>query len=628
MPAPVPAPPAAPYGGLLATLRVETSRLLGWLLLAHLPVVLALAPWHDSWSAALLVGTPTALGAFALSRLAPRHRATPHAMGVALMTFSALMIHQSHGLIEMHFHIFAALAFLLAYRDWRVPVTAAGAVAAHHLGVAVLQQGGAGVWVMNHSPTYGMVALHAAFVVFETAVLVRLAVQGRRAVVEAQVVFDAAQQLAEGRVAEARATLAAGDGRGVEGHEVAAVRAVIDVFAALDAETAALAAAADAGVARAPSARLAGDFQRMVDRLGRGREELAALHERAARQVAASAAFLEELQAMLARLIEHDLTARVPTTQGEPYAGIARAMNGALDLISESLRDVRSSAHLVADAAHRISGDSTALAGGAGAQAAALDRVTEQLDGLHGTSRSTADHAAHARRIAEEACASAAAGVARMAELADAMRRVTASGDATARIVRTIDEIAFQTNLLALNAAVEAARAGDAGRGFAVVAEEVRALALRSAEAARQTSALIEGAVASTAEGMRSVETVATQLGDIDRRVQQAGRVVEVIAGGAAEQDAGVARIRDALTTLHGLVQRSADGATTSAEAAHELAGQAATQLELVAQFRLDPPEEAHGPEAGPFAHDPFAHDPFARERGRRRVRRGGAAAG
>jgi methyl-accepting chemotaxis protein len=167
------------------------------------------------------------------------------------------------------------------------------------------------------------------------------------------------------------------------------------------------------------------------------------------------------------------------------------------------------------------------------------------------------------------------------------MEKIKASSDATARIVRTIDEIAFQTNLLALNAAVEAARAGDAGKGFAVVAEEVRSLAQRSAEAARNTSSLIEESVKNAVSGVELNADVLKQLGEIAGQVNRVGEVMGEIAAASEQQSDGVSQINGAVEQMNGVTQGVASNSEQSAASAEELSGQAEHMRELVGSFRL-----------------------------------------
>ncbi len=157
---------------------------------------LGLAGWHDTWQAALLVGLPAALIATLVARFHPASLASRLVIAAAFMVYSGLLIHQGHGMIEMHFGIFALLAFLLFYRDWRPVIMATVVIALHHLVFNYLQQWGYGVHVFDHGTGLGLVLTHAAFVVFEAAILVYMAVLGRRDLVESEEMYSVTQYLA------------------------------------------------------------------------------------------------------------------------------------------------------------------------------------------------------------------------------------------------------------------------------------------------------------------------------------------------------------------------------------------------------------------------------------------------
>ena len=187
----------------------------------------------------------------------------------------------------------------------------------------------------------------------------------------------------------------------------------------------------------------------------------------------------------------------------------------------------------------------------------------------------------------ESANTSTEQGVERMVALAEAVDEIKRSADKTAKIVKTIDEIAFQTNLLALNAAVEAARAGDAGKGFAVVADEVRSLAIRASEASRNTAALIEESVAKAETGVRLNESVKRRLVEIRAGVQGAAAIMNEIAQGAVAQEKELAEVTDAMGQIGLLTQRTAANAQQSASAAAELSAQASEMHDLAVQFKV-----------------------------------------
>ena len=174
-----------------------------------------------------------------------------------------------------------------------------------------------------------------------------------------------------------------------------------------------------------------------------------------------------------------------------------------------------------------------------------------------------------------------------MARLSEAMEGIKAASDETAAIVRTIDDIAFQTNLLALNAAVEAARAGEAGKGFAVVAEEVRALAMRSAEAAKTTAELIQGSVSRAEQGVSINEEVTAKLGTIEHDVRQLEEVMGALASGIEDDQGRVTHVLEAIADVNRVTQQTAANAEESSSTAEELAGQAEELRGLVSAYTL-----------------------------------------
>jgi methyl-accepting chemotaxis protein len=177
--------------------------------------------------------------------------------------------------------------------------------------------------------------------------------------------------------------------------------------------------------------------------------------------------------------------------------------------------------------------------------------------------------------MAREARRSADQGSESVTHLDQAMRKIQQSSDEIAKIIKTIDDIAFQTNILALNAAVEAARAGESGLGFAVVADEVRRLAQRSAAAARDTSTLIQGALNSTVEGAQISQAVNRQLGEIITKARSADELINEVAKAMAEETTGIQHVNTAVANMDTLTQSTATEAEEAAAAAAELREQA-----------------------------------------------------
>ena len=199
--------------------------------------------------------------------------------------------------------------------------------------------------------------------------------------------------------------------------------------------------------------------------------------------------------------------------------------------------------------------------------------------------KKTAETARHAATISGQAKSAADRGNGAMGKMNSAIAEIQKSATQTAKIVKTIDEIAFQTNLLALNAAVEAARAGEAGKGFAVVAEEVRNLAMRSSEAAKSTAALIEESVQNSRNGVTISCEVAKMLEEITTASAKTNTLIDEIAASSNEQDLGIGQVNTAMNQLDKVTQSNAAAAEESAGASEELAGQAQTMAGVVKEL-------------------------------------------
>jgi methyl-accepting chemotaxis protein len=221
--------------------------------------------------------------------------------------------------------------------------------------------------------------------------------------------------------------------------------------------------------------------------------------------------------------------------------------------------------------AKQIHASAQGLADGASAQAASLQETAASLEEISSMTRRNAEAADSARKISASARATADSGAGRMQAMQTAMAGIKTASDDITKILKSIDEIAFQTNILALNAAVEAARAGEAGAGFAVVAGEVRALAQRSAQAARETAAKIEDSATRSRQGVEISADVAKNFETIQQEIRQLDTLVSEIASASSEQSSGLGQLNNAVGDLDRVVQQNAASAEESAAAAAEL---------------------------------------------------------
>jgi methyl-accepting chemotaxis protein len=504
--------------------EARLDRFFAVLLWAHFAASLLLAIWYQTWGPALAIGLPAALVV------------TRCVTGVALLVYSALFIQQAHGLTEAHFHVFCALAFLLAYRDWRVLVIGATTIAIHHISFTLLQTLHVPVYIYTSDAVgpWTLTLIHASFVVFETALLIGLAVPMRREWHQAEELSLFTHTLAERLSGE-------------------------DLTARLNWDP------------RSPLATTAISVDDLMERL-RSRIDAVKVDARHIR--------------------ERGVQAARETNDVQQAGETVQAM---MTQVSAGADEQARQAHLAASQMSSFTTHAQMLAVAAERQTALTALMGGATESLLARTQQIAQASQDQTEVAQEARATASETIQIVAEASEALQNtVTTMGDQVEHLAErssdirrcadSVDQIAAQTNLLALNAAIEAARAGEHGRGFAVVAEEVRKLADQSSVAARQINEFVAvmtveiSAVLSATQGTRDGGGFRSML-DRMQQVVIAGRhteqaVVQIaeiavrnqehavgIGGAGADFAEQIFSLRNEIAAHHAAAQRMAEQA-------------------------------------------------------------------
>ncbi len=313
-------------------------------------------------------------------------------------------------------------------------------------------------------------------------------------------------------------------------------------------------------------------------------------------------AYINDISANLAKVEKGDLTVHTDLEYKGDFINLKNSISGIVSSMNAMITQIRQAADNVSTGSRQVSDASQGLAQGAAEQASSVEELSATMMEISAQVGENAQHVRHASENVDTVTSEIAGCNGQMQQMVQAMEQISNSSNQIAKIIKTIEDIAFQTNILALNAAVEAARAGDAGKGFAVVADEVRNLASKSAAAAKDTTKLIQDSVGQVEKGTKITGSTAEALLRVVDSAKAVSETVENISQATAKQSNAIRQVNAGVEQISNVVQTNSATAEESAAASEELSGQARLLSELVKTFQLkedrEPePNEAHSPD-------------------------------
>lgn len=319
----------------------------------------------------------------------------------------------------------------------------------------------------------------------------------------------------------------------------------------------------------------------------RSKDELGELAEISKKTAARLSDYVTEISDVLGQMSNGDFTAAIVRDYVGDFAPIQSALREIMDALNSIFMEIGTAADQVASGSEQVSNAAQALAQGATEQASSIEELSATITEVSNQVKENAEHAFAANTSVNQVRAEIETSNQYMSEMVSAMTQISASSLEIGKIIKTIEDIAFQTNILALNAAVEAARAGEAGKGFAVVADEVRNLAGKSAEAAKNTTTLIENSMKQVENGTKIAGETSESLLRVVESMKTVSERVEHISQASNQQSDAIGQVMLGAEQISGVVQTNSATAEESAAASEELSGQAQTMKELLQMLKL-----------------------------------------
>jgi len=642
---------------------MATDKKMLMILLAHIPFVALLAPMgYDTYGFAI----PMTLLIIALSLLSyfflRGTRGFGILTGVFLMLFSATLIQTQMGRIEMHFHIFVALAFLLIYKDWLVVVVAAAVGAVHHLLLTYLQLNqvevaGVPIMLFNYDCSWSITFLHALFVVVESAVLIYYAITMKKEEQVANTVLDTVNKVSINSDFSSRITTDTEHPSVVATNNLltsisSAFGQINEVMNAISqgkfdqrveqeftGDLAKLKLAVN-GTAQSVTTTM-DSLEEIMDGLSQGDFTVrmndkieGQLKNKVDQAMQQTESIISNLMTVMEELSNGDFSKRVTVNAPGQLALLKTDVNQALENIQEAHNEINHASerlssgqlnqliegnykgelHTIKEginnafqslnslvtnvtqmngkleqASQSISTDSISLSTSLSSQAGQLQSTADTMERITHEVKQSSDSAVEANQLSNKAKNQAQEGVSVMTSTIESMRSIQSSSQQIAEIVSLIDSIAFQTNLLALNAAVEAARAGEQGRGFAVVAGEVRTLAQKSADAAKEIRGLIDNTVEAIESGTGLVEKSGHALTEINTGINSVSEMIAEIATMSQEQANSITALNQEIAEMDKSTHQNVHVANQAMDSANLVVSEVSSLSDSVKQFKTMP---------------------------------------